>query len=76
MSKTFNDIEDTGLRISNRVKVMANIFEDNYEEGKGVSSTGGVELIKYFKEVPEKERGITLEAYKNEMIRRGYIEHV
>lgn len=71
MYDLFNDIEDHTIRNYNRGVTMANIFEDHPAEG-GVSASGMAELINYFKQISDVEKGAVIECFRVTMESRGF----
>ena len=67
----FGDIEDVTLRTRNRAVVLANIYEDNSENGK-TTPKGAALILNYFKEIPENERKPVQERFVESMRERGF----
>lgn len=67
----FNDIEDIVLRTRNRAVVLANIYQDNCENGK-VNLKGATTLLGYFEKVPEAERKMVQDKFVEDMKIRGF----
>lgn len=67
----FNDIEDFDLRTRNRAVVLANIYEDNCENGK-VSGKGALTILNYFQKIPEGERMAVQDKFSEDMRLRGF----
>lgn len=68
---TFKDIKDEKLKTRNRAVVMANIYEDNAFKD-GITPAGAALLFGYFKQIPDDERAIVFEAFKENMAERGF----
>ena len=71
LNNTFKNIKDEVLRDNNRAEVMANIYEDN-AIGDGISNKGAALLFGYFKQIPDAERRVVFDEYKNKMAERGF----
>jgi hypothetical protein len=67
----FNDIEDAVPRLRNRAVVLANIAEDN-TKNRLISPKGAGLVLGYTAKLPKEDVLDVTEAFKNEMIRRGF----
>ena len=75
MSELFFDVEDEELRNRNRAVMMANIYED-YCQDNMMSAAGVAQILGYFKEIPEEERGAALQMFSAIVQANGYAKPV
>lgn len=68
----FNDIDDETLRTRNRAVVLANIAEDNMNKESRITPKGASLVMGYFAAIPEQERAIVFEKFKQSMQERGF----
>ncbi len=67
----FNDIEDSELRNRNRAVVLSNMAQDNTKEQR-ISPKGAALIIGYFTKVPENDRQVVMNKFKESMNNKGY----
>lgn len=67
----FNDIPDYILKTRNRAVVLANLAEDNQQEGK-INTKGAALILGYFQQIPTDEREDTKNKFVESMKERGF----
>ena len=67
----FNDIPDYILKTRNRAVVLANLAQDNQQEGK-INAKGAALILGYFQQIPTDEREDTKNQFVQSMKERGF----
>ena len=67
----FTDIEDEALRARNRAVVLTNMALDHTKNQK-ISPGGAGLMLGYFRAIPEAERAITRQLFKERMKQEGF----
>lgn len=69
---TFDDIKDNDLRTRNQGAVLANMFEDNLLDNGQCSARGAGLILKYFNDLPDKDKQTALIWMQEQLLERGY----
>lgn len=70
----FKDIKNRSIRTRNQATIMANLFEDNINKKRGVSSSGAATIMHYFTQVDNEDKDTVFKQYKEIMLERGFEE--
>lgn len=66
----YNDVEDHGIKSSNRGAILANILEEHIQNNK-VSNRGLALILGYFNSLLPIDRRSVKEAFEGHLIKRG-----
>lgn len=67
----FLDVEDKQLQARNRAVVLANIAESNVKDQR-INAKGASLILGYFNKIPMEDRNTVKDAFKINMISRGF----
>lgn len=67
----FNEVEDAALRRRNQAVIMANLLEDNFQDGK-ISQKGAALLLNYYRLLPDEEKDFVRQEFISNAKSRGF----